>query len=158
MCNISVSALFRCNSYLVDDGADQENVGQVRNHEMGTEDTSEAKNYARPSVPRLRQERERRGWTQSEVAERIGSTRVNISRWENGIIVPGPYYRQKLSDLFGKSIQELGFIPENSEERNEEVSTFPDTDPRTSTPTIWSVPYRRNPFFTGRCKKARLHA
>src|SRR5690242_14074295 len=63
MRNISVSALFRCNSYVVDDGADQENVGQVRNHEMGTEDTSEAKNYARPSVPRLRQERERRGWT-----------------------------------------------------------------------------------------------
>jgi tetratricopeptide (TPR) repeat protein/DNA-binding XRE family transcriptional regulator len=133
-------------------GADQENVSQVRDHEMGTGDTPKAKNSARLSVPRLRQERERRGWTQNEVAERIGSTRVNISRWESGLIVPGPYYRQKLSDLFGKSIQELGFIPENSEEHNEEVFALPDTNPHTSTPTlpVWSVPYRRNPFFTGR--------
>src|SRR5947209_17467384 len=119
---------------------------------MGTGDTPEAKNYTRPSMPRLRQERERRGWTQSEVAERIGSTRVNISRWETGIVVPGPYYRQRLSDSFGKSIQELGLIPENSEERNEEVAALPDTDAHTPTITlpIWSVPYRRNPFFTGR--------
>src|SRR5947209_16514268 len=122
MRNICVSALFKCNSYLVGNGADQENVSQVRDHEMGTGDTSKAKNSARLSLPRLRQERERRGWTQNEVAERIGSTRVNISRWESGTIIPGPYYRQKLSDLFGKSIQELGFIPENSEEHNEEVS------------------------------------
>src|SRR5437870_3282915 len=136
MRNICVSGLFKCNSYLVGDGADQENVSQVRDHEMGTGDTSKAKNYARPSVPRLRQERVRRGWTQSEVAERIGSTRVNISRWENGMIVPGPYYRQRLSDLFGKSIQELGFIPENSKERNEEVSALPDTDPHTSPITL----------------------
>src|SRR5438874_10730018 len=152
MRNSCVSGPFKSNSVLVGDGAEQEYVGQVRNHEMGTGDTPKAKNNARPSVTRLRQERTQRGWTQSEVAERIGSTRVNISRWEGGLIVPGPYYRQRLSDLFGKSIQELGLIPEDSEERNEEVSASPDTDPHTSPLTlpIWSVPYRRNPFFTGR--------
>src|SRR5947209_5915669 len=120
---------------------------------MSTEDASEAKKISRSFVSRLRQEREQRDWTQSEVAERIGSTRINISRWENGITTPGPYYRQRLGELFGKSTQELGLIPESSEEHNQEVATFSDTpDSHTSTPSppIWNVPHRRNPFFTGR--------
>src|SRR5581483_8220561 len=121
---------------------------------MSSEDASEVKILPRSSISRLRQERERRGWTQSEVAERIGSTRVNVGRWEKGETVPGPYYRQKLAELFGKSIAELGFIPEYSEERiGEVVTTVSDTDPHISSPPvqpIWSVPYRRNPFFTGR--------
>src|SRR5438874_13117673 len=118
------------------------------NYEMGTEDASEAKKFSRSVVSRLRQERERYAWTQSEVAERIGTTQINVSRWENGITVPSPYYRQRLAELFGKGIQELGLIPESSEE----VSTFAGTpSSRTSTPSlpIWNVPYRRNPFFTG---------
>ncbi len=109
---------------------------------------------SRSITSRLRQERELRGWTQSEVAERIGSTRINVGRWEKGLTVPGPYYRQKLGELFGKSISELGFIPERSEARNrEEVNTISDADPHISPPPvqpIWNVPYRRNPFFTGR--------
>ena len=107
---------------------------------MGAKDTSEAKHSSRPSIPRIRQEREQRGWTQSEVAERIGSTRINVSRWENGITVPGLYYRQRLGELFGKSLLELGLIPDS------------DTDSHASFPPVpaWNVPYRRNPFFTGR--------
>ena len=119
---------------------------------MSTEDASEDKKYSR-SGSRLKQERELRAWTQSELAERTGTTQVNVSRWETGITLPGPYYRQRLGELFGKSIQELGLIPDSSEEHLEEVSTLsgiPDT--RTSIPPqlIWNVPYRRNPFFTGR--------
>jgi len=120
---------------------------------MGTEDASEVKKFSRPVVSRLRQERERRAWTQSDVAERIGTTQINISRWENGITFPGPYYRQRLGELFGKSLQELGLIPESSEEHNEPVSTFsgtPDSHTSPSPLPIWNVPYRRNPFFTGR--------
>ena len=121
---------------------------------MNSEDASEVKILSKSSTSRLRQERELRGWTQSEVAERIGSTRINVGRWEKGITVPGPYYRQKLAELFGKSIQELGFIPEHSETRiREEVTTISDADPNISpspVQSIWSVPYRRNPFFTGR--------
>jgi tetratricopeptide (TPR) repeat protein/transcriptional regulator with XRE-family HTH domain len=113
------------------------------------------KNLTGPITSRLRQEREQRGWTQSEVAERIGSTRINVGRWENGITVPGPYYRQKLGELFGKSIAELGLLSENEEERDreEEIHTITNPDPHVSSPPvqpIWSVPYRRNPFFTGR--------
>ncbi len=120
---------------------------------MSTEDASEAKKISRSFVSRLRQEREQRDWTQSEVAERIGTTRINVSRWENGITTPSPYYRQRLGELFGKSTQQLGLILESSEEHNVEVATFSDPpDPHTSTPSlpIWNVPHRRNPFFTGR--------
>ena len=118
---------------------------------MGTAD--EAKKFSRAVAARLRQERERQAWTQSEVAERIGTTQINISRWENGITVPSPYYRQRLGELFGKSVQELGLVPDSSQERSDDESTFPGTpDSRTSSPPlpIWNVPYRRNLFFTGR--------
>src|SRR5437763_1732349 len=120
---------------------------------MDIEDSFEAKKkFSRPSVSRLRQEREQRGWTQSEVAERIGSTRINVSRWENGITVPGLYYRQRLGELFGKSLLELGLIPERSEVHLEKVDTTLGAELHTSSPAlpIWNIPYRRNPFFTGR--------
>ena len=125
---------------------------------MGAEDLSEIKKNPRPTISRLKREREQRGWTQSELAERIGTTQVNISRWEKSVTFPSPYYRQKLGDLFEKSIQELGFIPQINEDRSEEVTPISDTSAHTSTPAIpfnpplpiWNVPHRRNPFFTGR--------
>ena len=121
---------------------------------MSSEGASEVKSLSKLNTSRLKQERELRGWTQSEVAERIGSTRVNVGRWEKGETIPTPYYRQKLAELFGKSIQELGFIPEYSIEHNrEDVNTVSNATPHISSPLvrpIWSVPYRPNPFFTGR--------
>ena len=59
--------------------------------------------------PRLRltEARTNRGWSQREVARRISTTYVNISRWERGITRPTPYFRRKLCQLFGKSEQEL---------------------------------------------------
>src|SRR3989440_9006621 len=120
---------------------------------MGTEDASDVKKISRLAISRLKREREQRGWTQSELAERIGTTQINVSRWENGVTTPSPYYRQRLGELFGKSIQELGFIPESSEEHHEEVAPFPGTpDSHISIPPppIWNVPHLRNPFFTGR--------
>src|SRR5947207_6131574 len=81
---------------------------------------------------RLRRERELRGWSQEDVAKKIGAPDdKTVRRWESGKVSPTPYYRQKLCALYGKSAEELGFIEENG------------------LPT-WNVPYRRNPFFTGR--------
>jgi transcriptional regulator with XRE-family HTH domain len=58
----------------------------------------------------LRQERERRSWSQLEVADQIGTTDTNVSRWERGITVPSPYFRQKLCRLFEKNADELGLV------------------------------------------------
>lgn len=61
---------------------------------------------------RLRHERELRGWTQEEVAERIGTTAVSVSRWENGTYIPDMFHRNKLCELYQKNPQELGFVSE----------------------------------------------
>src|SRR5258708_8867110 len=65
----------------------------------------------------LRTAREKRDWTQAEVAEMIGTTSVNVSRWENGITFPSRYYRQKLCALYGASARELGLTHESEEEK-----------------------------------------
>jgi transcriptional regulator with XRE-family HTH domain len=60
----------------------------------------------------LKRERQQRGWSQGDLARKIGVDDNVISRWERGRITPSPYYRQKLCELFGKSVQELGFLAE----------------------------------------------
>lgn len=66
------------------------------------------------SQPRLllTDARNMRGWSQHEVADRIGTTYVNVSRWERGITRPSPYFRKKLCVLFGRTEQELGLALE----------------------------------------------
>ncbi len=61
-----------------------------------------------PSRQRLSAERIRRRLSQLEVADQLGTTPGNVSRWERGITSPGPYFRSKLCELFGSSAQELG--------------------------------------------------
>ncbi len=65
--------------------------------------------------------RTHKGWSQREVAERVGTTYVNISRWERNQTRPSPYFRHKLCVLFGKSEEELDLGLSH-----EEVSSLPD--------------------------------
>src|SRR5579885_1305306 len=67
--------------------------------------------------PRLRltEARTQRGLSQQDVAEHIGTTHVNVSRWERGVTKPSPYFRRKLSALFGKTEQELDLLPTPSQ-------------------------------------------
>lgn len=59
----------------------------------------------------LRRERERRGWSQADVASRIGApSPFHVSRWERGVVNPSPRYRQRYCQLFGKDATELGFV------------------------------------------------
>src|SRR5713226_5877990 len=81
----------------------------------------------------LRNERSRLGWSQEELAGQIGTTSVNISRWENGLTFPSPYFRQRLCEVFDKMPAELGLVP-----------------PSKHDPRIGNIPITRNPFFTGR--------
>lgn len=59
----------------------------------------------------LRRARQERGWSQQEVAERIGAPQsFLVTRWERGTALPSAHYRQMLCELFGKSAIELGLI------------------------------------------------
>src|SRR2546421_1296532 len=143
-----ISDVYQLYSAVLDsyDGSFQEKFISSRNYEMNTSDASEDKKFSRP-LSRLKQERELKAWTQSDVAEKIGTTQVNVSRWEKGITSPSPYYRKKLGELFGKSVEELGLIPSHEEASD----AFPlSGSAHSSSSPIWNIPYRRNPFFTGR--------
>ena len=80
----------------------------------------------------LKYERERRHWTQVDVAEKVGAPDPKmVGKWERGITTPQSQYTRKLTQLFEKSARELGIT------RGDETP-------------FWNIPYRRNPFFTGR--------
>ena len=65
---------------------------------------------------RLVAERMRRHWSQLEVADQLGTTPGNVSRWERGLTSPGPYFRSKLCELFGSSAQELDLTWDESDD------------------------------------------
>ncbi len=58
----------------------------------------------------LKQAREERGWSQKDVAEKIGTDSKTVSRWERRVASPSPYFRQKLSNLFEKNLRELDLL------------------------------------------------
>lgn len=81
----------------------------------------------------LRSARMELGWSQPQLAEFVGTTPVNISRWENGSTFPSAYFRQQLVKVLGKTLAELGLLPTARQ-----------------IPRIHTLPHARNPFFTGR--------
>ncbi len=91
--------------------------------------------------PRLRlsEERTQRKWSQQEVADRIGTTYVNISRWERGITRPNPYFRRKLCTLFGKSEAALG-LGVGEERPREDGVNKESRDTSLSTPSDGATP------------------
>jgi len=102
----------------------------------------------------LRTARLQRQWSQRELAERVGATVATVKRWERQATVPGPYFRVKLTALFGTSAEALGLgetpaqpAPPVASEASSEEHPLP-VSPATS--PLWTVPYRRNPYFTGR--------
>lgn len=94
---------------------------------------------------RLVHERLRFNWSQEEVANALGTTARSINRWEHDKAVPHPHYKQQLCRVFNRSSETL-FGTISSDE----------STPSPSAP--WNIPYRRNPFFTGRGEVLmRLH-
>ena len=104
----------------------------------------------------LRQERLKRRWSQQDVADHVGTTRNNVSRWELGRTTPGPYFRVKLCEIFAKQPQELGLLNNFADGEQLPFHTLlPETLEVSSSflsrrLPFWHVPYQRNPFFTGR--------
>src|SRR5256885_211302 len=97
----------------------------------------------RAANPQLRLEREQRGWSQKQVAAAIGTNAVMVSRWECGVMKPGPHFRQRLCALYGRTPEELGFLAAAP-------SAPAAAAPAAHAPTVWCVPLRPNAYFTGR--------
>ncbi|MBN8816667.1 MAG: helix-turn-helix transcriptional regulator [Sphingomonas sp.] len=55
----------------------------------------------------LRDERARLGWTQAELAERVGVSRKTINTVENGVFVPSTVLALKLAAAIGKPVETL---------------------------------------------------
>lgn len=56
---------------------------------------------------KLKEEREKRGWSQTELAEKIYVSRQSVSKWETGKNYPSIEVIIELSDLFEVTIDEL---------------------------------------------------
>lgn len=56
---------------------------------------------------KLKKEREKRGWSQEYLAEKIHVSRQSVSKWETGKNYPNIEVIIDLSDLFGITIDEL---------------------------------------------------
>ena len=56
---------------------------------------------------KLKQEREKRGWSQTELSEKIHVSRQSVSKWETGKNYPSIEVIIDLSDLFDMTIDEL---------------------------------------------------
>jgi putative transcriptional regulator len=61
---------------------------------------------------RLREAREARGWTQAQLAERIGVSRKTINTVENRVFVPSTVVAVKLALALEVSVETLFFLAE----------------------------------------------
>ncbi len=88
----------------------------------------------------LAEARTLRGWSQQKVADHIGTTYVNVSRWERGITRPNPYFRRKLCTLYSKSEAELNLEPVTTK-----VATTPVPIPEPPPPYLYQSCHRLYP-------------
>src|SRR2546421_5159828 len=58
----------------------------------------------------LRRTRNLKGWTQTELAEQVGTSFEMVSRWERGVIIPSAYFRKRLCSVLDKTAEELGLV------------------------------------------------
>lgn len=80
---------------------------------------------------RLKRARELRGWSQAGVAQQLNTDATTVSRWERGLFVPAPSFREKLCALFGTNAEELGLVEPAQSFIREQRSAFfhsPPTD------------------------------
>ncbi len=71
----------------------------------------------------LRVRRLSKNWTQVYVATMIGTSDVEVSRWETGTAEPTLYFREKLCELFGQTPEALGFVATPDEAQPERSRT-----------------------------------
>ncbi len=62
----------------------------------------------------LAQRRRAAGYSQEQLAERLGIERSTVSRWERGETEPQPWFRPKLADALAVSAEELQELLDNT--------------------------------------------
>ncbi len=87
---------------------------------------------------RLKEARERRGWTHKDVTDMLNlpDSRM-LSKWEHGLHIPRPHYRLQLAELFDKSLEELGFFEAETEKPLQPESASKYNHPFLP---LWNVP------------------
>ena len=59
----------------------------------------------------IRQLREEQGWTQQELAQRVGASQGAVSLWEHGVRQPYRRTRLRLAELFGIRVEDIALGP-----------------------------------------------
>src|SRR6266516_1111381 len=72
----------------------------------------------------LKAQRLRKNWTQVYVATMIGTSDVEVSRWETGAAEPSLYFREQLCALFGTTPEALGFVSPAETAHEEPAARF----------------------------------
>jgi transcriptional regulator with XRE-family HTH domain len=67
----------------------------------------------------VKEERERLGLYQAQVAQEVGVTTRTIMRWEQNLSKPHPTHRRKLAKLFGHPTQEQAVVRQTQSKRSE---------------------------------------
>ena len=65
----------------------------------------------RQSKKTIRQLRQERGWSQPDLAQRLGVRPNAVANWERGRAMPSPSHRQALAHLFGVNVEAIAFGP-----------------------------------------------
>lgn len=93
---------------------------------------------------RLRQARVEAGLTQKQAAEKVGTTDVSISNWENGANISEPMLT-KLGEVYGKPLSWLRY----GNDLARAVTESPNVDYNVTPPELLDV-FQRNPAFRRR--------
>jgi predicted ATPase/DNA-binding CsgD family transcriptional regulator/DNA-binding XRE family transcriptional regulator len=105
---------------------------------------------------RLKAHRLKKNWTQVYVATMIGTSDVEVSRWETGVTEPSLYFREQLCELFGATPEELGFVSFTAALHEEFLSYASSTLPLPLTPLIGREREVAAAFSLLRSEKVRL--
>ena len=70
----------------------------------------------------LKRARVQRGWSQEYVAREVGTDAFTVSRWERGVAMASPHFRQQLCALFGLSVAQLGLVPAEKETPDDQTT------------------------------------
>ena len=70
----------------------------------GTRPPMPVSQKAKKCAQELKQEREKKGWTQQQLADEVGVSISEVQEWENGTSYPKADDQRKLSKVFEKDI------------------------------------------------------